>query len=91
MTNHLITPNPTAPPRLRPRHRPADTATPEPAAHHEEPPLVLTAAQAAARLQVHPTTVLAMVRRGELRGRRIGTRKGWRIDAASLTAWLARG
>jgi excisionase family DNA binding protein len=52
-------------------------------------PEVLTAAEAAALLQVGEDDLLALAGRGELPGRRIGD--AWRFSRAALLAWLGRG
>jgi len=63
--------------------------------HEREPqpePLepMLTVDQVAELLQVNPETVRRLLRRGELRGRRIGgTKAGWRIAPAAVRAYMA--
>lgn len=51
---------------------------------------MLTVDQVAELLQVNPETVRRMLRRGELRGRRLGgTKAGWRIPTAAVRAYMA--
>lgn len=52
-----------------------------------EPPVVLTAEQAAELLSVAPADLIALAERGELPGRRIGG--GWRFSRQALLDWLA--
>ena len=47
-------------------------------------PEVLTIDEAAEYLRVHPTTIVRMIERGELRGSKVGTR--WRVRRSSLDA-----
>lgn len=87
----LATPDNSAPPRLRPRKAAPPPAPVQPPSLVDDAPLFLSVSKVAAKLDVSPDTVVRMVERGDLRGRRIGTGRCWRIEVASLTAWLARG
>ena len=51
---------------------------------------LFTVEQIAERLQVHENTVLSWLKRGELRGIRLGgTKAGWRIRASELERFLS--
>ena len=54
--------------------------------HQESRPRVLGVPAVAEMLDLHPETVQAMFRRGELPGRKVGKR--WRITERALLAWL---
>lgn len=58
-------------------------------AHWSELPLVLTAKQAAAVLQLQPRTVANMLDRGDLHGVKIG--KEWRVSRAELMRFVLGG
>ena len=65
-----------------PKH-PVGFARPAPAQNE-----VLTTSQLAELLQVDEAAVRALVRRGDLPGRKIG--RDWRFSRAAVLAWLAR-
>lgn len=48
---------------------------------------MLTPAQVAERLQIHPETILRWIRAGRLRAARLGGQ--WRIDVDDLAAFVA--
>jgi excisionase family DNA binding protein len=53
---------------------------------------VLTVAEVAKRLRIHPVTLRAWLKAGKVRGVRMGgTRAGWRIPASEVTRVLAQG
>lgn len=94
--DRLTTPDPTVPPRLRPRKPQhinglanTTTAPPAPPSLTDGDPLFLKVREVAVKLHISDETVKRMVRRGELRGRRIG--RCWRVETASLREWLAHG
>jgi excisionase family DNA binding protein len=49
---------------------------------------VYTVEQVAVLLRVKPTTVLRHLRSGELVGRKMGGRAGWRVTHSRLLEWL---
>lgn len=53
---------------------------------------LLTIEQVADRLQVHPRTVQAWIRKGDLIGVRLGTGRtsAWRVEPAQLQAYLEK-
>lgn len=48
---------------------------------------ILTAAQAAELLQIHPRTLYKLVRRGSIPGRKLGG--GWRFSKAEILRMIA--
>jgi excisionase family DNA binding protein len=53
---------------------------------------VLTVAEVAKRLRVHPVTLRAWLKAGKVHGVRMGgTRAGWRIPAAEVERVLRQG
>lgn len=52
-------------------------------------PDLLTVAETAAYLRLHERTVLRLLHKGELPGRRVG--RGWRVRRADLEARVAPG
>jgi excisionase family DNA binding protein len=50
---------------------------------------VLTIAEVAVALRLHPTTIYRLVKRGDLPGFKIGD--NWRISSNALENWLADG
>jgi len=53
---------------------------------------VLTVAEVAKRLRVHPVTLRGWLKAGKVRGVRLGgTRAGWRIPASEVARVLAQG
>jgi excisionase family DNA binding protein len=51
----------------------------------------LTVAEIAERLRVHEQTVRRWLRSGELPGRALGRKAGWRIREADLEEFMRRG
>ena len=50
---------------------------------------LLTVKEVAAQLRVHENTVLSWLKRGQLRGSRLGgTKSGWRIRASEIDRFL---
>lgn len=52
------------------------------------PEELLTVQEVAGRLKVNPETVRRMLRRGELSGKQLGHRLGWRITERDVDHWL---
>lgn len=50
----------------------------------------LTVADVAEVLNMRPATVVALVRRGDLRGIQVGGRGQWRVEDVELDAYIAR-
>ena len=65
--------------------RPTSTARPALRSTHAN--RLLTAAEAAARVRVARSTVLAALRAGTLRGAKVGGRGHWRVREEDLWAW----
>ena len=53
---------------------------------------VLTVAEVAKRLRIHPVTLRGWLKAGKVRGVRLGgSRAGWRIPASEVARVLAQG
>lgn len=53
------------------------------------PPIGYTLEEAATALRIHPQTLAKLLRKGEIRARKIG--KGWLIHPQALEEWLQEG
>lgn len=57
--------------------------------NREIPTIGYTLEEAAAALRIHPQTLAKVLRKGEIRARKIG--KGWLIHPGALEEWIKEG